>query len=90
MNELFDIQVNAQKQKTSGDYASSHKPTKVCGENERKKQTNKEEKQRARKNVIDGRKPFIRCIRRTGENDLNELRVNDSLHNEDTICLVNR
>ena len=77
MSELFDIQVNAQKEKN---FWGSRKPPqaheKVCNENERNKQTKK--KRHARKNVIDGRKPFIRCTQRTGENDLNKLRVNDS------------
>ena len=45
MSELLDKQVNVQKGKTSRVYASSRKPTKkVCDENERNKQTNKEEK----------------------------------------------
>ena len=57
---------------------------KVCDENETKKKT-----MRMRKNVIDGRKHFIGCLRKTGENDLDKLRVNDSGHNEGTICLVN-
>ena len=52
------------------------------------KQTRK--KRCMRKNVIDRRKLFIRRIRRTGENDLNKLLVNNSWHNEGTICLVNR
>ena len=43
---------------------------KVCNENER----NKQDKNDARKNV----KPFIRRIRRTGEDDLNELQVIDT------------
>ena len=51
-------------------------PQKVCDDNERKKQRTK---QHACKNVIDGKKLFIRRLRRTGENDLNELRVNYSL-----------
>ena len=56
MSELLDKQVNAQKKKTSGVHTGSRKPTKkVCDENER----NKEKKQRARKNYIHGRKPFI-------------------------------
>ena len=45
MRELFDIQVNAQKQKSiwgSRKLLQAHE--KVCNENERKKQTNKEEK----------------------------------------------
>ena len=45
-------------------------------------------KRLAHKNVIDGRKPFIRRTQRTGKNDLNEHRVNDSGHNEGTICLL--
>ena len=53
----------------SGVHASSHKPTKkVCDENETKKQIRT--KRHARKNVIDGRKPFIGRIRKTGKNDL--------------------
>ena len=64
-------------------------PTKKCAMkmNETNKQTRK--KQRARKNVFGGRKPFIRRTQRTGENDLHNLRVNDSGHNEGIICLVN-
>ena len=41
------------------------------------------------KNVIDGRKHFIRRLRKTGENDWDKLRDNVSGHNEGTICLVN-
>ena len=50
----------------------------------------KARKKRTRKNVFDGRKLFIRCTQRTGENDYNKYRVNDSGHNEGTICLLNR
>ena len=57
---------------------------------ETNKETKKQEKKRrARKNVFGGRKPFIRRTQRTGGNDLHKLRVNDSGHNEGTICLVN-
>ena len=43
MSELFDKEVNTQKEKSSGVHASSRKPTKkVCDENETKKQRNKE------------------------------------------------
>ena len=57
MSELLDKQVNAQKEKTSGVHTDSRKPMKkVCDENERNKQ---EKKRRARKNYINGRKPFI-------------------------------
>ena len=42
MSELFDKEVNAQKEKSSGVHASSRKPTKkVCDENETKKQEKK-------------------------------------------------
>ena len=38
MSELLDKQVNAQKEKTSGVYASSRKPTKkVCNEMKQRK-----------------------------------------------------
>ena len=92
MSELFDKEVNAQKEslkKTSGVHASSRMPTKKCAM--KMKETNKQtrKKRRARKNVFGGRKPFIRRTQRTGENDLHNLRDNDSGHNEGTICLVN-
>ena len=42
MSELFDKEVNAQKEKSSRVHASSRKPTKkVCDENETKKQEKK-------------------------------------------------
>ena len=84
MSELFDKEVNAQKEslkKTSGVHASSRMPTKKCA----MKMKQRRSKRRARKNVFGGRKPFIRRTQRTGENDLNKLRVNDSGHNEGTI-----
>ena len=87
MSELFNKEMNAQKEslkKTSGVHASSRMPTKKCAM--KMKQRNKEKKRRARKNVFGGRKPFIRRTQRTGGNDLNKLRVNDSGHNEGTIC----
>ena len=87
MSELFDKEVNAQKEslkKTSGVHASSRMPTKKCVMKMKQRK-----KRHARKNVFGGRKPFIRRTQRTGENDLNKLRVNDSGHNEGTICLVN-
>ena len=88
MSELLDKQVNAQKRQTSWVHINSRKPTKkVCDENERNKQRRK--KQRMRKNVIHGRKPFITPIQRTGENDL-EPRGNDYGYIEGTICLVSR
>ena len=59
-------------------------PRKVCDENRIKKQ-----EKDTRINVIDGSKPFIRHIQKTGENDLHKLWVNDYGCNEGTIYLVN-
>ena len=67
MSELFDKEVNAQKEKSSGVHAS---PRKKCAM--KMKQRNKEtrkEKRRARKNVIDGRRHYIGRLRKTGEDD---------------------
>ena len=94
MSELFDEEVNAQKESLKKYFRGSrklpHAHKKVCNENETKKQRNKQrKKRRTRKNVFGGRKPFIRCMQRTGENDLDKLRVNNSGHNKGTICLVN-
>ena len=64
-------------------------PTKKCAM--KMKQRNKEEVNDARVKMflVEGSPAFIRRTQRTGENDLNKLRVNDSGHNEGTICLVN-
>ena len=78
MSELLDKQENAQKEKNFGGsrkLPQAHE--KVCDENETKKQ-----KRRVRKNVIEGRKPFITSIQNTGKNDLHELRGNDYGYNE--------
>ena len=81
--------MNAQKESLKKNFQGSckfpHAHEKVCDENEKKQR----KKRHARKNVFSGRKPFIKRTQRTGENDLNKLRVNDSGHNEGTICLVN-
>ena len=61
---------------------------KVCDENERNKEQRK--KQYLHKNVIDGRKPFIRSTQITGENDLNERRISDSGHNEGSYHLFTK
>ena len=66
MSELFDKEVNAQKEslkKTFGVHGGSHMPTKKCAM--KMKETNKErnketrKKRRACKNVFDGRRVFI-------------------------------
>ena len=89
MSELVDKQVNVQKEslkKTSGIHTKlpqAHE--KVCDENER----NKEKKRRAPKIFFDGRKEFIRHVRKTHVMDIKQLQVNDSSCIEGTICLVN-
>ena len=85
MSELFDKEVNAQKESLKKNFRGSRKLPKKCA----MKMKQRRSKRRARKNVFGGRKPFIRRRQRTGENDLNKLRVNNSGHNEGTICLVN-
>ena len=91
MSELVDKQVNVQKEslkKTSGIHAKlpqAHE--KVCDENERNKQRKK--KRRAPKIFFDGRKEFIRRVRKTRVMDIKRLQVNDSSYIEGTICLVN-
>ena len=60
MSELFDKQVNAQEEKSfrgSRKLLQAHK--KVCDENESR---GIRKKRRARKNVVDGRGEFIRCL----------------------------
>ena len=75
MSELFDKEVNAQKESLKKNFRGSRKlpyaHEKVCDENERNKQRNKEirKKRRARKNVIDGRKHYIGRLQKTGEKD---------------------
>ena len=49
-----------------------------------------EKKQRARKSIIYGRKPFITPKQKTGGNNLHKLLGNDCEYNEGTICVVNR
>ena len=74
MSELLDKQVNAQKEKNfwgSRKLLQAHK--KVCNEMKQRK------KRCTRKNVIEGRKPFITPIQNTGEND---LRGNNFGYNE--------
>ena len=55
----------------------------MCDESETKKQ------QRAPKIFFDGRKEFIRHIRKTGAMDIKRLQVTDSSYIEGAICLVN-
>ena len=48
-----------------------------------------EKKRRAPKIIFDGRKKFIRRVRKTRLMDIKLLQVNDSSYIERTICLVN-
>ena len=75
MSELFDKQVNAQKEKTSGVYASSCKPMKKCV---MKMKESRRKKRRVPKIFFDGRKEFIRCVRKTHVMDIKQLRLNNS------------
>ena len=69
MSELLDKQVNAQKEKTfPGSSKLPQAYEKVCDENESRIR----KKQRTRKSIIHGRKPFITPKQKTGENDLHE------------------
>ena len=89
MSEVFDKELNAQKGvwKNFPGFTQAPASLQKSVRWKWKKQTKK--KRRVRKNVIDGRKDFIGCIRKTNENNWNKLRVNDSGYNEGTICLLN-
>ena len=85
MSELFDKQVNAQKEKN---FQGSHKlpqaHEKVC--DERNKETRKNDRHLK---YFDGRKEFIRHVRKTHAMDIKRLQVNNSSYIEGTVCLVN-
>ena len=84
--------MNAQKESLKKNFRGSHKllqaHEKVCDENEsiRKKQR---KKPWAPKIFFDGRKEFIRRVRKTRVMDIKRLQVNNSSYIEGTICLVN-
>ena len=60
---------------------------KVCNENER----NKKNDVHVKILLMEGSPFFYKThIQKTGENNFDKHRVNDSGHNESTICLVNR
>ena len=56
-------------------FPGSHKPTKKCVM--KMKQRNKENKRHACKNIIDGRRPFIRYAQKTRAMDINQLQIDD-------------
>ena len=69
MGELFDKEVNAQKESLKKLQGFTQAPRAKCAM--KMKETNKEirKKRRARKNVIDGRKHYIGRLQKTGEKD---------------------
>ena len=73
MSELFDKQVNAQKEKN---FRGSHKlpqAHKKCA------MEIKQEKRRMPKiNLMEGRKEFIRCVQKARVMDVQRLQVNNS------------
>ena len=78
--------MNAQKEKTSGVQVSSRKPTKkVCDECESRKN-----KRRAPKIFFDGRKEFIRRMRKTGVMDIKRLQVTDSSYIEGSYYMFSK
>ena len=89
MSELVDKQVNVQKEslkKLPGFTQNSRKPTKKCAI--KMKETKKKNDGRL-KYFFDGRKEFIRHVRKTRVMDIKRFQVNDSSYIEGTICLVN-
>ena len=98
MSELFDKEVNAQKESLKKYFRGLRKlpqaHEKVCDENETKKQTkkqrNKEKKTMCALKGFWWKEALYKArAQRTGENDLDKLQANDSGYNEGTICLVN-
>ena len=76
MSELFDKQVNAQKEKS---FRGSHKLPQAHKKCVMKMKESRIRKKRcARNNVIDGRGEFIRRLWKGHVVDINELQVNDS------------
>ena len=65
------------KRKASGVHASSCKPTKKCAM-KMKESRRIRKKQRACKNVFDGREEFIRRLWKGHVMDINEPQVNNS------------
>ena len=77
MSELFDNQVNVQKQENFRVHASSRKPI--------KKYVIKMKETRKNNVCV---KMLLMEGKQSCENDFDEPRINDSGHNDGTICLV--
>ena len=82
---IFDKQSECIKESLKKNFQGSHIPTKKSATKmrQRKKDTWVE------MFLMEGSSLRIKSIQKTGENDVNELWINDSWHNEGTICLVN-
>ena len=78
MSELLHKQLNAHKESLKNNFR------KVCDENESRI---RRKKRRVPKIFFDGRREFIRRVRKTRVMDIKRLQVNDSLYIEGTICL---
>ena len=81
MSELFNIQVNAQKENLKkyfrGSWELPQAHEKVCDKNETNKQT-KKKKNDGRLNIFVGRKEFIRLVRKARVMNIKRLQLNDS------------
>ena len=81
MSELFNIQVNAQKENLKkyfwGSWELPQANEKVCDENERNKQTKKKKKTTGAKNVFVSRKEFIRLMRKARVINIKRLQLNN-------------
>ena len=80
MSELFNIQVNAQKENLKkyfwGSWELPQAHEKVCDEYERNKQT-KKKKTTGAKNVFVGRKEFIRLMQKARVINIKRLQLNN-------------
>ena len=81
MSELFNIQVNAQKENLKkyfrGSWELPQAHEKVCDENERNKQTKKKKNDGCLK-YFCGQKEFIRLVRKARVMNIKRLQLNDS------------
>ena len=80
MSELFDKEMNAQKESLKKNFRGSrklpHAHEKVCNENERNKQIRK--KTTGAKNIFVVRKEFIILVRKARVMDIKRLQLNNS------------
>ena len=81
------------KREFEKNFRGSHKilqaHEKVCNENASRSRIRIRKKRQVPKIFFDGRKEFIRHMRKTHLMDIKLLQFNDSSYIEGTICLVN-